>query len=131
MMEGFGDVTNRIVGSRTMIRFGLRHFVGMMRELQINPTGMDGKGMSCLTLLCNRINHGGTFNVPSGTSVVILIVFTIIIIILFAIMIVIGFRVRGGSSCCCSCSVIIRIGVVLMSAILDWKFPSHFGGDGG
>ena len=107
MMEGFGDVTNRIVGSRTMIRFGLRHFVGMMRELQINPTGMDGKGMSCLTLLCNRINHGGTFNMPSGTSVVILIVFTIIIII-FAIMIVIGFRVRSSISCS-SCSVIIRI----------------------
>ena len=128
-MEGFGGVTNRIIGSRTMIRFGLRHFVGMMRELQINPTGMDGKGMSCLTLLCNRINHGGTFNMPSGTSVVILIVFTIIIII-FAIMIVIGFRVRSSISCS-SCRVIIRIGVVLMIAILDWKFPSHFGGDGG
>ena len=127
MMEGFGGFTNRIIGSRTMIRFGLRHFVGMMRELQINPTGMDGKGMSCLTLLCNRINHGGTFNMPSGTSVVILIVFTISILIIFVIMIVIGFRVRGSSSC----RVIIRIGVVLMIAILDWKFPSHFGGDGG
>ena len=71
--------TTTTTTAATLIGFGLRNFVGVMRELQINPPGMHGKDMRLVKLLRQRINHGRAFNVPSGPSVVVVVVMVVVL----------------------------------------------------